>query len=379
MAETETSTTSTTAPASSAPASTSTTTPASSGPASTESIARDVIADLEGDGSNDDNTPPAAPAAVAAKPVVAADPDDFDAVPAETVDSLGRKRVNSIPHTRVSAMITKREQALLTGIAKELGLTPAQGAALKLEDIVGSVKDRTGKLTAHEARLKQVDAVEQLIARDPDKFMEIISGINPAYKAYAKAQAAAAAGQQPAKPAVEEDPEPQPDYDLGNGQMTYSLVGIKKRDAWKERQLEKKFDKMLADRFAPVDERFKADKTRAEQEKWHADTTARIKAEHEKMSKWPLFTEHEKEMVQAMRTAREAGNPITPADAYFQVVGPKLAGDRTRVRAEVLAEIEAQPKTSSVATSPAAAKPAADGKPKSTADIAREVIASLDK
>jgi hypothetical protein len=89
-----------------------------------------------------------------------------------------------------------------------------------------------------------------------------------------------------------------------------------------------------------------------------------------------LFTENEQGMLDAMKAAQTAGKPISFEDAYMQVVVPKLASDRTKIRTEVLAEIEAVPKTSSV-TATAAVKPANDGKSKTTAEIAREVIASM--
>ena len=50
----------------------------------------------------------------------AGDPDDFDATPAERVDVLGRKRENSIPHSRVKTMIAKREQAVIAQVAKAI-------------------------------------------------------------------------------------------------------------------------------------------------------------------------------------------------------------------------------------------------------------------
>lgn len=366
----------------STPAAASTPAIASSTPASssTADIATSVIADIEGGGNGSAPATPvvAKPApgeAAVAKVTPEVDPDDFDAIPAEVVDSLGRKRVNSIPHTRVGSMITKREQKLLTDVAKELGLTPAQGAALKLEDIVGTIKEHGTKRTNYEARLKQVDIVEALIAKDPDKFMEIIAGINPAYKEFARKQAAATAAA--TTPVVDLDPEPQPDYDLGNGQTTYTLDGLKKRDAWKERQLEKKFDKMLADRFKPVDDRFKADKDREEEQSRLNERTKSINERVARARKWPQFTENEQPMLDAMKAAQAAGQPISFEEAYMQVVVPKLAGDRTKIRTEVLAEIEAQPKTSSVAASPAVVKPAETGKPKTTAEIAREVMASM--
>lgn len=363
------------APASStpAPASTSAPTTSTSTPTSTSDIAADVIADLESSG-DDDNTPPEPAAPAAAAPVVpVTDPDDIDALFDESVDGLGRKRINKIPVPRVKEMRTKSEQKLLANIAKELGMTAADGAAFKAEEIVAAVKDRHTKVTGYEPRLKQMQDVEHLIATDPERFMEIISGINPAYKEYARKEAVAAVV---AKPAIDEDPEPQPDYDLGNGQMTYSLKGLKELRAWEHRQAIKEVNAGLEERLGPVEKRLEADRQREEDQQWHTNKLNEINVRLGKARKWPGFTDHEPAMIQAMRDAQQAGSPITMEDAYMQVVVPKLAGERTKIRQEVLAEIEKQPKSSSVTTAPAP-KPETT-KPKTTADIAREVMASME-
>jgi hypothetical protein len=334
-----------------------------------------VIADLESSG-DDDNTSVASAPTEAVKPatdttVVAGtpDPDDIDALHESTVDSMGRKRTNSIPVPRVKEMRTKDQQKLLTTLAKELGMTPAEGAALKMEDVVGVIKEHGTKRTNYETKLKQVDAVEKLIATDPDRFMQIVSEINPGFKAYAKKEATAAV----TKSTAEEDPEPQPDYDLGNGQFTYSVEGLRKLRAWERRQAVKEVNAGLDARLKPVEEKAKAEQERAEYEAWYNDRLAFHTQRLEKARKWPKFTDNELAIIQAMQTDPS----VSLEDAYMQVVVPHLAGDRTKIRQEILDEIERQPKTSSVAVSPAVTKPA-DNKPKSTADIAREVMASME-
>jgi hypothetical protein len=322
---------------------------------STADIAADVIADLDGGGT--DNTPPASSVVTTTADAVA-DPDDFDTIPPTT---------HNIPLPRVKKMRTKDQQKLLTTLAKELGMTPAEGAELRLEDVVGTIKEHGTKRTTYETRLQQVDAVEKLITENPEKFMQIIGEINPAYKEFARKEAAAAiAAQTPV-----EDPEPQPDYDLGDGKKTYTLEGLKKRDEWKERQLMKKIEAQLGERFKPVEDRFKAEKEREEYDRWYADATARVTQRLEKARKWPKFADHEADILKAM----QADPSVSLEDAYFQAAGPDLAGERTRVRKEVLTEIEKQPKTSSVPVSPTT--PKVDDKPKSTADIAREIMASM--
>lgn len=302
------------------------------------------------------------------------DSDDFDTEPAERVDGFGQKKVNNIPHPRVKQMIAKRERTLIATVAKELGITKAE-AELSIDDVLGSIKERGTKFTDYEGRVKEMDALDQIIASDPDRFMQMLVQANPGYAAYAKQQAKAAAAVAQAGPAAgEEDPEPQPDFDLGNGQFTFSINGLKKLREWERRQTVKEVEGKFADRYKPLEDKVKADAETAKAEKLRTEALTRVDQRLEKAKKWPQFNEHSEEILKTL----QADKMLTLEDAYMHVVMPKLAGDRTKIRQEVLAEINGQPKSSSAAV--AAAVPKADAsKPKSTADHAREVLASFDK
>ena len=291
-------------------------------------------------------------------------------MPAETTDALGRKRVNSIPQPRVKQMIAKKEKALIATIAKELGITKAE-AELQLEDVLGGLKERGTKITDFETRFQGIDAVESIMANDPDRMMEMLGTLNPGYKQYAKQlQQAAQAAQQ-----VDTDPEPEPDYDLGNGQKTYSLEGMRKLRAWERRQGVKEMEAKFADRFKPMEDRIQAEKDREVEDQRRAEFNAQMTKRLDRARKWPQFKDHENDIIAAMDAEKAKGNFITFEDAYMQVVVPKLAGDRTKIRQEVLTEINGQPRSSSVAQT--ITPPKDDTKPKTTADIAREVMAGL--
>lgn len=325
-------------------------------------------------GGGDDSAVAATPAAADAKPAATpeVDPDDFDAVPAEAVDSLGRKRVNSIPHPRVKQMIEKREKALITAIAKELGITKAE-AELKLDDIIGGVKERGTKLTDFETRFKGVDAIETIMLNEPDRFMEMLPSLHPGYKEYVKqVQAAAAQAAQ-----AEEDPEPEPDYDLGGGAKTYSVDGLRKLRAWERRQAVKEVNAGLDGRLKPFEDQAKQQREAAAEETRRNEMNAQLQKRIDRARKWPQFKEHEAEIITAMDAERAKGNFVTFEDVYMQVVVPKLATDRTKMRQEVVDEINKQPRSSSV--TPSVTPPVVADKPKTTADIAREVMAGLNK
>ena len=348
-----------------------------SSPTSTADIAASVISEL-GDAALGDNAPVAADAA--SKPAdqntPVTDPDDFDAVEAETVDSLGRKRINNIPHPRVKTMIARREQKLIAAVAKELGITKAE-AELKLEDVIGTVKERGTKFTEYETRVQGIESVEALMVQDPGRFMEMLATLNPTYKEWQKA--AAQQQQQQTQSKTDDDPEPEPDYDLGNGQMTYSLDGLRKLRAWERRQAVKEVNTGLEARLKPFEQdrqqREQAEQQRQEFEQRRdqiaQDITQRLAAAR----KWPQFTEHEKDIRAHMDAERAKGNFVRFEDAYMQVVMPKLAADRTKIRQEVIDESNAQPKTTSTTSTPSAQKQT--DRPKTTAEIAAEVIASM--
>lgn len=325
--------------------------------------------DAGGDGSGEAavSAEPAPQAQTDTPPQPAVDPDDFDAVEPETVDSLNRKRPNMIPHPRVKAMIAKREQKLIASVAKELGITKAE-AELKLEDVTGALTERKTKFSEYEAKLANIAAIEEVMAADPDRFVQLLAQTNPAYAKFAAVlqQAAAQQPQQSAVPA--DDPEPEPDFDLGDGRMTYSKEGMAKLRAWDRRQALREAEGKFDARLKPFEqERQRAQET-ARQAQIRRDAEAAVATRLEKARKRQGFTENEAEIMAAM----QADPKLDLDDAYYQVVFPKLAADRTKVRQEVLTEIKATPTSTSLASAGAST---ATSKPKTTADIAREEIA----
>lgn len=331
------------------------------------------------DGSDSsEQTPVAAPAAADTAPPAGdktADPDDFDAVPAERVDALGRKRENSIPHSRVKEMIARREQKLIATVAKELGISKAE-AELKLEDVTGALTERSTKVTDYETRLRDVDTVEAIMANEPERYIQMLAMVNPAYQRFAAVlQQAATAVQQnddATTRAAADDPMPEPDLDLGDGRKTYSLDGLRKRDEWVERRLTRQLEGKIGERLKPIEDERKAAAERQRVEVIRSQAIERINAQLDVARKWHGFNEHEADILAALKADPKLGLH----DAYMQTVMPKLVADRTKMRNELIAELNAQPRSTSVPAPTATAKSSSSGS-RSTADIAREVIASL--
>ena len=258
----------------------------------------------------------------------------------------------------------------------DLGSRPKAEAELKLEDVTGALTERNTKFTGYEERIKNVDTVEAVMASDPERFIRILATANPeAYGRFAKVleQAQAEAPAQPQK-ALTDDPEPEPDYDLGNGQMTYSREGMKKLREWDRRQGLKEAESKFETRLKPFEDDRKAAADRQKVADQAAQDETKIRSQMEKAAKWHGFVEHQDAILAALKQDKS----LSLHDAYMSVVIPKLAADRTQMKQEALDEINKQPRSTSIATTASATKPAAT-EMKSTADITREVIASFNK
>lgn len=298
------------------------------------------------------------------------DEDDFDALPTHTTDALGRKVVNRIPHPRVKKMVERATQKQIAAIAKELGITKAE-AELRLEDVTGALTERNAKYSTYEQRVQMMDQLEQIAASEPDRYMELLGQVNPAYKAFVK-QVQQAQAQAAANTGDDDSPMPEPDYDLGDGRKTYSLDGLRARDEWVARRIERDVTKRLEERYKPIEERHKAELQREKDRKVLEQSEAKIQREYEKAQKWPGFKENADEIYKLFTS--EQGKSLDLHDAYIQVVMPKLAADRQKIHDEALAKINAQPRSTSAASTASAPK---TGGAKTTADIAREVAREL--
>lgn len=348
--------------ASSTPSSASVSSSSSSSPQSTSDVAASVIADIESKGSSDTSSTSgdeAPPVAAATKPAI--DPDDFDAV----------ENDNPIPHKRVKAMVTKKEQAaekrVIATIAKELGISKAE-AELRLEDITGELTTRKTKFSEYESEVNMARQVESIMEKEPERFVQMVLQANPAYReVMAKVIGAAAGPQAASTPASADDPEPEMDLDLGDGRMTYSAEGFKKLREWERRQGKRDAEALINEKLSPFEQERKAKQEQARLEAIHTQAREAIAAKLDKARKWPEFTKHEEAIAKVIN---DTGASLE--DAYMQVVMPKLAADRNAMREAILAEQAAQPRSTSVVPQGA---PRETGKPKTTADYAREEFA----
>jgi hypothetical protein len=312
---------------------------------SIEDHAANVIADLEGDDSDDSNAHASSGDADESTPVVntnAPVETKQEATPPATAEELSEAdrllqeagykakrsdgRYNPIPYNRVRTIIDNQ---------------------LKKDRAVweGKVTEATGKISAYEAKIQELESVGQIMETDPDRFLQMMSQIHPGYAKFLSSasersgerEAAAPASRRSNSPAPKEMP--QPDLQLPDGSATYSMEGLQKLLDWNSAQTEQR----LAQRYAPIEQTVAGWQQQQQVQAFRQQAEVAIAETLKEASTWPGFMEAQAEIAKVM-----ADNPkISLEGAYRKVVMPKYTSDHNRVREQVLAEIKGRPTSTS--------------------------------
>jgi len=251
-----------------------------------------------------------------------------------------RKRDNRIPHKRVTEMVSKAQAKILkelTGAELPAGMT----LEAHLAQHKTAFADTTTKLKTYESRIVNVDKIEKIMQDDPAQYLQLLADTFPAY-----AQLLNGGGTAVRREAPAQDEMPQPDYDLGNGQFTYSVEGLQKRDEWLARQVEARITKQ----FAPLTQKLEQEKQAlAAQQLIEVNIPAATKQLQRMEASRPLFKEHKREILAKL----QADPTLAVEDAYWDVVGAKLQTDRNKIRQEIIEEQKRIPRsTSTTANAP---------------------------
>lgn len=353
------------------------TTPAESEPADTSDLAPAADPDPDagdsgGDALDQGSSATSDPLPVAPKPAEekpkdeAKEGDDIDAEPEFKVDATGRKQVNRIPQPRVKAMVEKAVTKAVEAKSAEF----------------------TEKTQRYEAQIQEFEGLGQIMATDPDRFVQMLAKAYPAYTKYAQPTTPAAPAVDPAN-----DPMPQPDGRLADGTPAYSPEGFQKVQEWQARQVEQRVMSKVGEKYKYLDDQRAAEQAREAQRPVVRQQMA------EAMEQWDGFkdnfdailTELQQDSAEAERTGR---NPrLSLHDAYRNVMTrtiktereawvkerEKLAADRNKQREEILAELRAKPNATATLPVTAATRvdPATADGPRDTRDIIRESIRGL--
>lgn len=274
--------------------------------------------------------------------------DDFEkkfGIPAQSLSG----RENRIPYSRVKKITEKA----VNDRVKELEAT-----------YTPQLQEYETKLRDYETRLEQVGQFENIMINRPDQFLDMLSTV-PAYRPFFRAIEAALTNPQSQTAPV--DDMPQPNQDLPDGTKVYDMEGLKALLAWQANKTEARVTKQIEERYKPIESEWEAQQRIAE-------ILPKVRADIAEARTWVKFNENEDDIVAALQS-----NPkLSLEGAYRQIVFPKVAADRDKMRQELLKEIKQAPQSTSATSgaSKASAQSATSG-PRNLEDVIAEAVKTL--
>lgn len=224
--------------------------------------------------------------------------------------------------------------------------------------------EHAAALAEHQAKIKEYETASEAYKREqqelremaanPEQFLRNLALANPAYTEFV--ERALAKQQQQERQASQGRIEP--DVVLPDGSFGYSQAAADRLYEQRLALAEQAMLEKLTKRFEPIENEFRARKA-------YEEMVPRVRQQLAAAQKWPLFTENQ----DAIRAKMEADRSLSLESAYREVVFSKLQSDRDKMRADILAEINAKSK--------AAASPSATPSPLPPASKDRSVEAII--
>lgn len=286
----------------------------------------------------------------------AAPQDDIDKLlAAEGVQKDSIRGENRIPYSRTKKII--------------------QNAQAKWKaDYDKTVEAERQSWTQERSSLDNYKRQEEVASADPDRYISLLASVDPRYQKFlslvGKTDSAA-----PAAPAVDDDPEPQPQRDE-QGNPYYTPDGWKAWQSWTRRQAVKEakaeFEKTYGSTLKTVQEREQAARV----------IEARRPVVQAQMSRIintygaELVSTHQDAIVRVLREAERAGQPMSADAAAAQVLMPFIRQDEATIRQKVLDEMNRRPAAVRGTSAPAQKRAVADDAPLTGDDLIR---AELDR
>lgn len=285
--------------------------------------------------------------------VVEASPDDKEFqsdLEAEGYKIVPGKRENRVPQSAVRKILDRRTKRLSDAHTKALGET-------------------TAKYRPLEQEVANYRAQADFAKRDPAKYISIVSNLIPEFGAYIQSLKSTAAPVT-AAPAVDEFKEPQPKPDAENG-TAYSPEGVQAMLDWASRRGaflgRQQTLKEVDARLAPIETERKTQREREaqadQQRQWRTQADADVKHTREVWGA-ELFDAN----IQAINDLMAAndgrqGRPFLPFQTAASMIllpaeRAKLSKDRTKVRDEVITELNGRPAASERSTPASSRVPA---------------------
>lgn len=324
---------------------------------------------------SEDSPAVASPAAKSNQPQ-----DEFERLAGIQQTGIGG-RENRIPYSRVKK-ITEKAVSEVAEAALGRKLNAGEKPVDVVKAYVAKIPELESRVTDYETRLNTVGEFEQVMASEPQRFLQMLSRI-PAYKEFfdfveqaantlQPGQAAPAAspsqGQttQPTVPVTDDMPEP--NEELPDGTKVYNMDGLKALMAWQAKQVEDRVTRKYEDRYKPIE-------TEWQEQKRIEATLPVIRAQIAEAKTWPLFDDNEAEITRVLQLDPN----ISLEAAYRKVVFPKLVAERNSMRQNVLQEIKTAPVATSVPARAASKPVPPSAGPRSVEDIIRDSVATLKR
>lgn len=339
-------------------------------PEPVEAVASDTPAD---DGTEDVPSPEIASPAASNEPQ-----DEFERLAGMTQMGVAG-RENRIPYSRVKK-ITEKAVSDLAEVAVGRKLTAGEKAIDVVRAHVAQLPELQTKITDYEARLSTVGQFEQVMANEPQRFLQMLAKL-PAYsdffalveKAYYQQPGVAqpdpnAATVQPQLPATGEEAMPEPNEELEDGTKVYNMDGLKSLLAWQARQTEARVSKQIEERYKPIESEW--------QERRRIEATLPvIRKQIEEAKTWEFFNESEEEITKAL----EADSTLSLEAAYRKIVFPKIIADRNKMRQGFIQEVKNAPTSTAVKARPATKPTVAATGARSLEDIIKEQVDTIKR
>lgn len=255
-------------------------------------------------------------------------------------------RENRIPHSRVQKIVAKAEKEV-------------EGKYLP------KLQEWETKWAEQEVRNQKVAQFEEVMVNDPARFIQTLHDNLPQYRELLGPLYAPRPVAQNEQAAAEQvDGMPGPDLEHPDGSLVYSEGGLKNLINWAISQGETRAVKTLEERYAPIEQSF-------QNYQYIQTVSQKVQNEIAEAQKWPLFKEHENDIVEALKKDQR----LSLEGAYRQVVWPRMTADRNKIREEVIAELKKAPASTAAPRAAARAnvRPAGNG-PRSLEDVIRESV-----
>lgn len=284
---------------------------------------------------------PAAAAATAAAAKTAPVETPEQKAEREDLEAVGLKapkegeRENRLPHSRVVKMVLK-------------------GVQRGREQAAAQIAEKDTKIGELEGTVAEYTRMNVFADRDPDRFLEALAVANPRVwkPILQKLQGApAAATEVKAAPGGFDTPMPKPNFKLPDGSMTYDDAGLASLLEWNEAKAvaiaEDRITKKFEERFGPIEEDHKRVSWEREQAPKIAALTKQARETWGKLFDDDYQKAENGGQSEILAYMKQHKMPLARFhEAVQAVLLPKLRADRTKMRGEIIEELNAAPAAS---------------------------------